>query len=146
MDQTICVTPDDPQDAVEQVRKLTGGRGVDVTIECTGAPVAVPAGMQMTRDGGRYVIVGHYTNGGEVAINPHVDINRKHLEIRGCWGGDFSHFYRMVQILDHFGDQLPGGGWDRIVSRTFPLHEMNEALAAVSDGQVVKALVQPNPS
>ena len=144
IDETICLESPDKDHAADQVRALTGGRGVDVTIECTGAPPAVPAGMQMTRDGGRYVIVGHYTDGGTIPLNPHVDINRKHLEVRGCWGSDFSHFYRMVHVLDRFGDEIPGGGWDRIVSQSFRLNEMNEALAAVHDGTVVKALVQPN--
>lgn len=29
-------------------------RGADVTIECTGVPLAVPEGTMMTRDGGTY--------------------------------------------------------------------------------------------
>ena len=40
--------------------------------------------MQMTRDNGRFVVVGQYTDAGTVEVNPHWHINRKHLEIRGC--------------------------------------------------------------
>ncbi len=144
VDATICLNSTDAREATERVRELTDGRGADVTVEATGAPAAVPAGLQMTRDGGRYVIVGHYTDAGTVPLNPHTDINRKHLEVRGCWGSDFSHFHRMVHVLQRFGNRLAGGGWDRIVSKTFGLDEFNEALAAVEQGTLVKALVEPN--
>ena len=129
-------------ETVEKVRALCDGRGADITLEATGSPAAIPDGMRMTRDGGRYVVVGHYTDGGAASINPHLDINRKHLEIRGCWGSDFSHFHRMVRILDQFGPRV-GTAWDSMVSRIFGLHELNEALAAVASGTLVKALVRP---
>ena len=144
VDATVCLTTNDVRESTERIWELTDGRGADVTVEATGVPTAVPAGMQMTRDGGRYVIVGHYTDAGTVPLNPHTEINRKHLEVRGCWGSDFSHFYRMVQVLQRFGNRLAGGGWDRIVSKSFGLDELNEALAAVEQGTLVKALVEPN--
>jgi L-iditol 2-dehydrogenase len=97
--------------------------------------------MQMTRDGGRYVVVGQYTDAGEAAINPHLDLNKKHLEVRGCWGSDFSHFYRMVNVLARHGDRV---NWERMISREYGLAEMNAALEDVAAGRVVKAVVKPN--
>src|SRR5687768_17508312 len=84
---------------LEWVLERTNGRGVDVTIEATGAPIAVVQAMRCTRDAGRVVIVGQYTDHGETSFNPHLDLNRKHLDVRGCWGSDFSHFYRGAQII-----------------------------------------------
>lgn len=69
-----------------------GGRGADVTIEATNSPAAVLEGMEMTRDNGRYVIVGQYTDAGTFEINPHWDLNREHIEIRGCWGTELESF------------------------------------------------------
>jgi L-iditol 2-dehydrogenase len=129
-----------PDERLARVRDLTGGRGADITIEATGVPVAVPEGMRLTRDGGRYVIVGQYTDAGDISLNPHADINRKHLEIRGCWGSDFAHFHRMVRVLETHGNTV---GWERMISRVYGLTEMNEALTAVMNGEVVKALVKP---
>jgi threonine dehydrogenase-like Zn-dependent dehydrogenase len=144
-DDVVQLDLDHPEKSVLQVKDICEARGADITIEATGAPAAVKQGLQMTRDGGRYVIVGHYTDHGEVGINPHTEINRKHLEIRGCWGSDFSHFYRMVGILSRHADQLAeSAGWETLVSKTFGLTEMNEALAAVAEGSLVKALVQPH--
>jgi threonine dehydrogenase-like Zn-dependent dehydrogenase len=111
-----------------------------VTIEATGNPEAIPEGMRMTRDNGRYVVVGQYTDAGPVEINPHWDINRKHLEIRGCWGSDFSHFYRGIQVLAKYGDRFP---YEDFVTRVYGLEEMNQALEDVERLRVVKAVVQP---
>ena len=144
VDEVICMASPDPDAAADAVLQVSEGRGADVTIEATGAPAAIPAGLAMTRDGGRYVVVGHYTDQGTVPINPHTLINRKHVDVRGCWGSDFSHFYRMVHLVARHGDRLKGGGWDTIASRVYGLAELNEALAAVEAGTVVKALVRPN--
>ncbi len=139
-DGVISIERTTPEERVEQVRALTDGRGADVTIEATGVPSAVREGMRMTRDAGRLVVVGQYTNAGDVSFNPHLDLNRKHLEIRGCWGSDYSHFYRAVGILARHGDRF---GWERMISKRYGLDEMNEALDAVATGRVVKAVVDP---
>ena len=75
-----------------------------------------------------------------VMINPHWDINRKHLEIRGCWGSDLSHFYRGIKVLARHGERFPYEGF---ITRKYGLDEVNEALAAGEQLQVVKAVVQP---
>lgn len=139
-DAVVSIERTSPEERVEQVRALTGGRGADVTIEATGAPAAVREGMQMTRDAGRLVVVGQYTDAGEVSFNPHLDLNRKHLEIRGCWGSDYSHFYRAAKVIAKQGDRF---GWERMISKRYGLEEMNAALDDVAAGRVVKALVDP---
>ncbi|MFN2513478.1 MAG: zinc-binding dehydrogenase [Pyrinomonadaceae bacterium] len=126
------------------VREQTNGRGADVTIEATGAPVAVVQAMRFTREAGRAVIVGQYTDHGgvpsEAAFNPHLDLNKKHLDVRGCWGSDFSHFYRGVQIISDVARAAP---WTRMKLTRYDLVHANEALADVSSGQVLKALIDP---
>lgn len=123
------------------VRSLTEGRGADVTIEASGAPDAVVQALRWTRDAGRVIVVGQYTDAGSVAINPHQEINRKHLEIRGVWGCDFSHVHRSLDILRRVADECP---WDRVRCRSYGLDQANEALDAVRSAQVVKALIEPN--
>lgn len=125
---------------LEWVHAHTQGRGADITIEATGAPAAVVQAMRFTRDAGRVVVVGQYTDHGEIPFNPHLDLNRKHLDIRGCWGSDFSHFYRGVEILK---DPHRARPWAEMRMQRFGLHQTNEALAAVESRQVVKALIDP---
>lgn len=121
----------------------TGGRGPDVTIEAAGAPVAAVEAMRYTRDAGRVVIVGQYTDHGEACFNPHLDLNRKHLDVRGCWGSDFSHFYRGAQIM---ADEVRSQPWSKIKLSRYGLNQINEALEDVESGRVAKALIDPvNP-
>jgi threonine dehydrogenase-like Zn-dependent dehydrogenase len=136
----------DERARLEWILDKTNGRGADVTIEATGAPDAVVQAMRFTRDAGRVVIVGQYTDHGpvssETAFNPHLDLNRKHLDLRGCWGSDFSHFYRAAQIVS---DSARAQSWASLRNglARYALGQANEALADVADGRVLKALIVP---
>ncbi|GAA5153552.1 alcohol dehydrogenase catalytic domain-containing protein [Pseudonocardia eucalypti] len=46
------------QDPVDAVRDLTGGRGADIVLECSGAPSAVNEALHMTKRAGKVVLVG----------------------------------------------------------------------------------------
>jgi threonine dehydrogenase-like Zn-dependent dehydrogenase len=127
---------------IESVRSLTGGRGADVVIEASGAPEAVTQALDMVRDGGRVVICGHYTDNGAVEIHPHWQINRKHIDIKGCWGSRYDHFHRAVSLAAKYGDQKP---WREMVSGRFDLEHAADALKAVEDRTAIKALITPNP-
>ncbi len=122
------------------VRELTGGHGADVVIEASGAPDAVSEAFDLVRDGGRIVICGHYTDNGDVRIHPHFQINRKHVEVRGCWGSDYSHFYRALSIAAKHADRVP---WRDMVQRRYSLEEAGEALRAVERREVTKAIIVP---
>jgi L-iditol 2-dehydrogenase len=87
------------------------------------------------------VVAGQYTDAGATTIHPHAMINRKHLDVRGVWGAGFDHFARMTGVLARHGDRI---GWERMIGREYGLDEMNEALADVEAGRVVKAVVAPN--
>jgi hypothetical protein len=84
--------------------------------------------------------VGQYTDRGEVAFNPHRDLNQKHLDVLGCWGSDYSHFHRAVQVA---GDPRLGAPWRAVPVEEFALADVGRALDAVARGAVVKALVRP---
>jgi len=130
-----------PADRIERVRAHTRGRGADVVIEASGSPDAVSQALDMVRDGGRVVVCGHYTDNGPVEIHPHWQINRKHVELRGCWGSQYHHFHRAVQLAAHFGARVP---WREMVSGRYGLEGAGEALAAVESQAAIKALVVPN--
>lgn len=138
----VCDLDQFDEDAREAwVREQTDGRGADVTIEAAGAPAAVRQALRYTRDAGRVVITGQYTDHGDVAINPHLHLNRKHLDIRGCWGSDFSHFFRGVRIMASAERSAP---WANLRLERYGLDRANDALAAVESGRVVKALIDPS--
>ena len=87
---------------LETVRGVTDGEGVDVVVEAAGSARAFEEGLQLARDGGRYVVAGHYTDAGPSTVNAHHQINRKHLDIRGCWGSEPGHFLRALTFLERY--------------------------------------------
>jgi threonine dehydrogenase-like Zn-dependent dehydrogenase len=128
------------EDRVTAVHGATQGRGADIVIEASGSPDAVSQALDMVRDGGRVVICGHYTDNGPVEIHPHWQINRKHVEIHGCWGSQYHHFHRAVQLAARFGDRVP---WRDMVSGRYALDRAAVALAAVESRAAIKALIVP---
>ncbi len=139
-DDAIDITELSSTDRIDAVRARTEGRGADVVIEASGNPAAVPEGMRMARDAGRYVIVGQYTDHGDIPINPHLDINQKHLDIRGCWGAEFSHVYRSLALMQRYDQMLD---WSAMISRSYGLHEAQQALQDVENLRVIKAVIDP---
>lgn len=139
-DAVINIEQHGPDERIAMVREMTHGHGADITIEASGNPKAVPEGMRMTRDAGRYVVVGQYTDAGDVALNPHWDINRKHLEIRGTWGIDFSHFYRSMRVMAKHGARYP---WEKLITKSYTLNEVNQAIEDVAALKVIKAVIKP---
>src|SRR5689334_5870072 len=135
---TLNIQTHDEAQRLAWVLENTSGRGADVTIEATGAPEAVAQAMRFTRDAGVVVIVGQYTDHGPIEFNPHLDLNKKHLDVRGCWGSEFSHFYRATQIVKHRPE-----AWSRMKLISYGLERANEALDDVSEGRVIKALIRP---
>ena len=130
-------------DRVAWVRDRTRGRGADVVIEASGNPAALPEGLEMLRDGGRYVVVGQYTDSGDATVNPHRQINRRHATILGCWGYEFSHLYRSLALMARHNARFR---WRELVTREYPLDRAGEALADMETLSVVKALIRPGMS
>ena len=128
------------EDRVAAVREATGGRGADVVIEASGNPRAVTEGLEILRDGGTYVVAGHYTDAGEISLNPHIDINRKHAIVKGQWGTDFHHLVGALRLLDRHSERLP---FASVIGARYPLEEAGRALEDVAALRVTKALITP---
>jgi threonine dehydrogenase-like Zn-dependent dehydrogenase len=139
-DVTFDLDRTSAEERLELVRAATHREGVDVVIEAAGSARAFEEGVTLARDGGRYVVAGHYTDAGPSTINAHHHINRKHLEIRGCWGSEAGHFLRALSLLERHADRVP---WDAIGSQRYGLHSLDQALADAAALRLTKALVDP---
>ncbi|KYH37624.1 MAG: hypothetical protein AYL29_004080 [Candidatus Bathyarchaeota archaeon B24] len=69
-------------DAVEEVRRLTDGKGADVVIEATGNPEAIPMALDMAGRLGRVVILG--SPRGVSTVNFYMPVHRRGLVIIGA--------------------------------------------------------------
>lgn len=140
--ETLDVTEvPDPAARAKWVRERTGGRGADVVIEASGNPAAVPEGLEMLRDAGRYVVVGQYTDAGDVAINPHRQINRRHATVLGCWGYEFTHLHRALAMMAKHDGRFR---WRSLITREYALPDAARALEDMEKLAVVKAILRPS--
>ena len=139
-DVTLSVVENPQAEREAVIRDLTGGRGVDIAIEVAGQPAAVAEGLRLLRDGGTYVIAGHYSDTGSTDLNPHVDINRKHADIRGQWGTGLGHVERALRTLARHRDRLP---LSRIIGGRYKLDGAARALADVEAMRITKAIIEP---
>jgi L-iditol 2-dehydrogenase len=133
----------DVADRRNRIVDLTDGRGADVVIEASGNPAAVPEALEFMRDGGTYVVAGHYTDTGTAQINPHLHVNRRHADVRGQWGTDFRHVVRAITMLAKHRDRLP---FNRVIGARYALGDAQNALDDVAALRVTKAIIEPNGS
>ena len=130
-----------PAARIDAVRQLTRGYGGDAVIECVGLPAAVTEGMEMCRDGGKFLVLGHYCDAGTVAFNPHA-VTRKQLQIFGSWSSEPRHLKAALEFLRATQKQFP---FDAMVTHRFPLERAHEALMATANWQSAKSVIVPGP-
>lgn len=121
-----------------QLPGLVGG-GLDFAIEASGAPALMELALSCVRpQGGVAVVVGNAPHGQILQIDPK-QLNQG-KQLRGTWGGDAEpdvDIPRYARLLS--GGRLPGS---ELLSRTYALDEVNEALADLEAGTVLRPLLQ----
>jgi len=122
-------------DRVAWVKDETDGRGADVVIQCATAN-AVPEGMRMLRDGGRYVSVGV---GGKAAM-PIGDLPGE-MTLYTVRSGEPRHWLQAIDFLDSRWDTYP---FEEMISESYDLDGVNDAMQAMASFRVVKAAIYPN--
>jgi D-arabinitol dehydrogenase (NADP+) len=93
-------------------------------------------GLRLVRTGGTVFVYGMTAEAARLPVSPY-DIFRRELTIKGSFAQQFS-FDRALTAL-RTGRVDPVG----LVTRRFGLEQYAEALAAVADSAVVKAVLVP---
>jgi S-(hydroxymethyl)glutathione dehydrogenase/alcohol dehydrogenase len=128
-------------DPIEQVQALTDGRGADFSFEAAGSSTAMEQAFLMTRRAGTVVPTGMERLDATVTL-PAIEFSIGSRRIHGCqYGGA-----RIRKDIPRFAQMMERGLIDPrpIVSRTFSLDEVNEALRAAEEREVLTGVVFPN--
>lgn len=129
----------DKEDTLEKVRSITGGRGCQLSIECSGADPAVAPWLQVLAKWGRGVLCGYH--GGRTVAAPIDQISTKELTILGAWGqaGGFPLAIEMLekQVFD----------FTSMITNRYRIDQLNEVVPTFKDPRkiVMKAFVRPLP-
>jgi threonine dehydrogenase-like Zn-dependent dehydrogenase len=120
-------------DNVEQVRELTGGRGVERAVDCSAHAEARATAIRATRRWGRIVMLGE---GGDVAFRPSPDMIHDQKTLHGSW---VTSTWKMEELLERLVR------WDlhpaRLVTHRLPLEKAVEAYALMASGRCGKVAV-----
>ena len=123
---------------VERARELTEGRGVDYAFDAIGGEATTLQIIDAIRPGGTAVIVGMAAMNVRAPITPYaMALHEKTL--KGTVYGSVRptlDFPRLVELYLDGRLKL-----DQLVSRTFPLDQINEGFEALRRGEVARGVV-----
>jgi threonine dehydrogenase-like Zn-dependent dehydrogenase len=120
-------------DNVAEVRKLTGGAGVERAFDCSANAEARLTAIQATRKWGRICLLGE---GGTLSLQPSPDVIHDQKTIYGSW---VTSLWRMEELVERLVR------WrlhpDVLITHRFPLERAAEAYALMASGRCGKVAV-----
>jgi L-iditol 2-dehydrogenase len=133
-DHVVNVTTEDP---VTRIMSLTDGKGVDLAIECSGAPAAPQQCVETTKRGGKILIVAYYP--GPVTLDLGA-IVRSDITLYTSRGEGRNNVKRAVSLARQGRMQC-----EELVTHEFPLDRISEAFRVMRDriGDPLKIVVVP---
>ena len=102
------------------------GHLADFAFQCTGSPAGHSNIYKFIRNGGGLCELGFFINGGDATINPHFDICSKEITTVGSWVytlRDYATTFDFLKSAKRIGLPI-----DKLITHTYPLEEINEAL------------------
>lgn len=120
------------EDAVEKIKEITGGVGVDIAIEALGKPRTFQQCTQSVRDGGKAVMIGLADSRarGEVDINRLV---RRQVKIIGSYGARARQdLPKIVKLAETGAFSLSSA-----VSKIYSFEEADSAYQHLSQGSII---------
>jgi threonine dehydrogenase-like Zn-dependent dehydrogenase len=120
-------------DNVAEVRKLTGGRGVERAVDCSAHEAARATAIRATRKWGRIVFLGE---GGRVEFNPSPDMIHDQKTLYGSWVTSTWLMEELVERLVRW-NLHPAD----LVTHRFPLDKVGDAYTLMASGKCGKVAV-----
>jgi threonine dehydrogenase-like Zn-dependent dehydrogenase len=120
-------------DNVARIRSLTGGYGVERSVDCSANDKARLTCIQATRKWGKIVFLGE---GGTCSFQPSPDIIHDQKTIYGSW---VTNIWRMEELVERLVR------WnihpETLITHRFPLDRVGEAYALMASGKCGKVAV-----
>ena len=132
---TINASSTDP---VEEIRKLTGGNGVDVAIEAVGSPVTYEQAFYARDHAGTVVLVGVPSPDMKIEL-PLLEVFGRGGSLKSSWYGDCLPSRDFPMLIDlHLQGRLD---LQRFVSETIGIGDVEEAFHKMERGEVLRSVV-----
>jgi len=139
MGADLTLNPLEEKDVVGKVLDYTGGRGVDIVLEMSGAPSALIQGLEMATNGGRISLLGLPDN--PVAIDLSNLVIFKGLRIFGITGRRMYETWYQVREFLNDGDFRAKMG--RLITHKMPMKDIAEGMELINSGKAIKVGLYP---
>ncbi len=136
-DHVFNLTREGVDEITTELQKENSGLGVDLCMECSGAPKAVVQGMEILRNRGIYLVPGQYSASGGIEIQPQL-ITFKALHIIGSSQYSICDVRTYLEFLVSHTELYEK---IRSLGTKFKVSEINEAIAYAKSGKNVKTLL-----
>ena len=120
---------------VENVMKMTGGKGVEVAIDCSGSSIGRHRCLEVARMWGNVVFLGEQ---GTVTFEPSPLLLHKNLTLHGSWVTSVANMEKLVGLLDRKKIHP-----SQIITHRFPLRETDKAFEIFATGKNRKSMRLP---
>lgn len=125
-------------DPVEAIHELTGNLGVDFAFEAIGLPEPIEQAYDATRKGGTCVVVGIAPPAARAKINVNALVYAEKT-LKGSIYGSTRPRIDLLRLIDLYrAGRLK---LEELLTRTYPLSEINEAYADLEAGKVARSLL-----
>jgi len=120
-------------DPVSEIRKLTGGRGVDYVFDCSGNPSVIEQLLRSTRRGGKIALLG--LTGGATAELPIDLLALDEFDILGVRSSP-NAYPATIELMASGAIRT-----DPLTTHQYRLDDISEAFAALESRQVIRPIV-----
>lgn len=135
--KTFSISQTTAETRLHQIVNDSKARGAGLVVEAAGAISAFPEGLDLLGMNGVYLILGLYSGQAKAPVNP-VRINNYNQHIVGSLGISAAAYQRTVELAERYGLDRR---LDDLVTHTYPLERLPQALEAVKKGIPVKAVM-----
>jgi alcohol dehydrogenase len=127
-------------DVVAQIKKLTGGKGVDVAIEALGTQATFENALCVLRPGGRLSSLGVYSGKLSVPLEPFAAGLGDHKIVTTLCPGGKERMRRLIELVRHGRLDLTP-----LLTHTFSLDKIREAYRVFGEPRsgVIKVAIRP---
>ncbi len=128
-----------PLERMMRVMELTNFKGADVAADFVGIPAAIPEGVSMLGQGGRYLEIGNISPGQSFELDPSALVSGS-KSIHGVLYYSEEALKKAIDFLCRSKGKYP---FERILARSYPLEQINEAFEAQARGLVSRSAIIP---
>lgn len=129
------VLPPEGAETLARIMALTGGRGVDCALDCSGTVAAQRLCIDAARRKGKVAFVGECMDDLPVKVSP--DMIRKGLTLIGSWHYNLGDFEQLMQVIRH----SPQAG--KLITHRFAMSDIQGAFECSISRQSGKIILNP---